>query len=313
MKRMLLKENFIGGHRVAEKDISEKAFIALNDVFADIFNVLVFEGKMVVEENALADQMATSQYKADEEKMHEQERDVFKKWKGHGFNLVLAGIENQTEPDRDMPFRVIAYDGVAYRSQVLSKKRTKGKQQHRKAKKERYPVVTIVLYFGEKTWNYPKNLKNSFYPPLPQNEAGKILDKYIQDYKIHVFDIPRLPKETVVKFQSDFKVVAEYFTNVYTNPEYVPQPYVIRHVDEFLKLMRVLTGDGRYETVMFSKEEKEEGIEVCRVLDYREAKGKADTLISLVKKGLLPTDKAAEEMGIAEEAFLELLAKEKTA
>ncbi len=30
---------------MGQKDISEKYFIALNDVFADIFNVLVFGGK----------------------------------------------------------------------------------------------------------------------------------------------------------------------------------------------------------------------------------------------------------------------------
>ena len=30
---------------MAQADIAEKKFIALNDVFADIFNVLVFEGK----------------------------------------------------------------------------------------------------------------------------------------------------------------------------------------------------------------------------------------------------------------------------
>ena len=77
---------------------------------------------------------------------------------------------------------------------------------------------------------------------MPQDETGRILDSYIQDYKIHVFDIPRLPKETVENFQSDFKVVAEYFTNVYTNPAYVPEPHVIRHVDEFLKLMKGLPG-----------------------------------------------------------------------
>lgn len=102
------------------------------------------------------------------------------------------------------------------------------------------------------------------------------MDNYIQDYKIHVFDIPRLPKEIRDKFQSDFKVVAEYFANAYTNPEYKPEPRVIRHVDEFLKLMKVLTGDHRYETIMFSKEEKEEGIDVCKVLDYREARGRAE-------------------------------------
>lgn len=32
---------------MSEKDIAEKTFIALNDVFADIVNGLLFEGKQV--------------------------------------------------------------------------------------------------------------------------------------------------------------------------------------------------------------------------------------------------------------------------
>lgn len=276
---------------MAEKDIAEKNFMALNDVFADIFNVLVFAGEPVVAEEALAEQAVTSQYKEQNDRLHEQERDVFKNWKGHGFNLVLAGIENQTSPDKDMPFRVIGYDGAAYRAQLLDSKTEKPEQMN--GVRARCPVITIILYFGEELWNCPMNLKGCFYPPLPQDKAGKILEEYIQDYKIHVFDIPRLPKELINKFQSDFKVVAEYFANAYTNPEYKPEPHVIRHVDEFLKLMKVLTGDNRYETIMFSKEEKKEGIDVCKVLDYREARGEErlnQLLHVLADKGYQLTD-----------------------
>lgn len=274
---------------MAEKDIAEKTLISLNDVFADIFNVLVFQGKRVVTEESLKDGMTISQYKGNDRKLHEQERDVFKSWMGHGFNVVLTGIENQTAPDRDMPFRVIGYDGVAYRSQILNEKNSKKKKRsHRRNRSERrrVPVITIVLYFGKRPWNYPKNLKGCFCPPLPKGEVGRILDDYIQDYKIHVFDIPRLSKETVERFQSDFRVVAEYFTNVYTNPEYTPESRVIRHVDEFLKLMRVMTGDSRYENMMFSDEEKKEGIDVCRVLDYREARGEARGIEKGIEKGI---------------------------
>lgn len=177
---------------------------------------------------------------------------------------------------------------------------------------------------GVSVTEYGRSHDNIFYvlvfegkSVVEENEIGQILDRYIQDYKIHVFDIPRLTKETVAKFQSEFRPVAEYFTNVYTNPGYAPEPYMIRHVDEFLKLMKVLIGDDRYETMVFSEEERMEGIEVCKVLDYREARGeargRADTLVSLVKKGLLREDNAAEEMGITVEEFLELMQKEKTA
>ena len=280
---------------MAEKDITEKSFMALDDVFADIFNVLVFQGQKVVREEDLTDRVTTSQYKADNGKLHEQERDVFKGWKGHGFSLVLAGIENQAVPDKDMPFRVIGYDGAAYRSQLLKRKKKDSSVEISSSESERvrFPVITIVLYFGKKPWTCPKNLKGCFYPPLPQDNVGRLLDEYIQDYKVHVFDIPRLPKETVQLFQSDFKAVAEYFTNVYTNPKYVPEPYVIRHVDEFLKLMKVLTGDCRYEEMVFDEEEKKEGIDVCRVLDYREARG-MEKMTELIK--ILAEEERLEEI-----------------
>ena len=144
-----------------------------------------------------------------------------------------------------MPFRCIGYDGASYRSQLL---KTKEKTVNGKTKKvpvkERYPVVTIVLYFGERPWRYPLELKQSFRPKLPRNEITEILENYITDYKVNLFDIPRLSPETVKLFQSDFRIVADYFVNAYNNPDYEPDPAVITHVDEFLKLLRGLTGKG---------------------------------------------------------------------
>ena len=127
---------------MGEKDIAEAGFIALNDVFADIFNVLIYKGKCIVNEEELVEVSRITQYKSDDDILHEQERDIIKKWRGNGINLILLGVENQTKPDKDMPFRIIGYDGASYRSQLLEGK-------------ERYPVITIVLYFGEKRrWNY---------------------------------------------------------------------------------------------------------------------------------------------------------------
>ena len=88
-----------------------------------------------------------------------------------------------------------------------------------------------------------------------------------------MFDIPRLSPETVKQFKSDFRIVADYFVNAYNNPYYVPDEAVITHVDELLKLMRVLTGDNRYETISFTEQEQKEGVRMCKVLDARERRG----------------------------------------
>lgn len=60
---------------MGEKDITEKILISYNDVFADIINVALFNGRQVISEEDLEDEASLSAYKADG-KIHEQDRDV---------------------------------------------------------------------------------------------------------------------------------------------------------------------------------------------------------------------------------------------
>ena len=246
-----------------EKDSSEKTLVAWNDVFADIYNVLVFKGKQVICPKYLHDTKLKSQYKADDDMLHEMERDTSKQWKGLNMN-ILFGIENQTEPDKDMPFRIMGYDAASYRSQLLNKEN-----------KLRYPVITIVLNFGNTPWHYPRNLKNCLIPALAEYPEAETLRNYVQDYQIHVFDIPKLTQEQVSLFQSDFRIVADYFVNSRNNKDYTPSKEIVYHVDEFLKLMKVLTKDSRYEEVgkSFSEEEKRGGLSMCELIDRYENRG----------------------------------------
>lgn len=299
---------------MAEKDIAEKTFIALNDVFADIFNVLVFKGKQIVTADSLEDIMSISQYKADDEKLHEQERDTFKLWKGRGINLILAGMENQTQPDKDMPFRIINYDGASYRSQLLKRKEKINDGQVQLVEiKERYPVITLVLYFGSEPWKYSTSLIDCFEPELANDEVSVILKNYISDYKVNLFDIPRLTPEEVKLFKSDFRIVADYFVNSCNKDDYEPDSMIITHVDEFLKLMKVLTGDSRYEELCssFTEFERQGGISMCKVLDARERKGlekgDASRLVSMVdsfiKKNGVSFDKALNMLSVTLEEY----------
>lgn len=83
-------------------------------------------------------------------------------WRRDG-KLVICGwpcvgFENQTSSDSDMPLRVIAYDGMEYRAQLLKKTVDEPDEAR---KQERYPVITMVLYFGyEHLWNGPISLKD---------------------------------------------------------------------------------------------------------------------------------------------------------
>ena len=135
---------------MANKDATEKLLEDYNDVFADIANALLFKGQQIIQENDLTPERPRSIYKADG-KFHEQERDVAKYWRNSTIRIALLGFENQTADDADMPLRVISYDGASYKQQLLDKKA-----------KQRYPVTTIVLYFGTKRhWKSSVNIVGS--------------------------------------------------------------------------------------------------------------------------------------------------------
>ncbi|MBQ9009201.1 MAG: transposase, partial [Clostridia bacterium] len=62
-----------------EKDFREKRLKAINEVFADILNVLLFNGERRVRAEDLRNEFVRTGYNF-EEKFEEQERDVKKIW-----------------------------------------------------------------------------------------------------------------------------------------------------------------------------------------------------------------------------------------
>ena len=234
---------------MAEKDITEKNLEALNDVFADIVNVLLFKGEQVINEKDLEADTTKSMFKADG-KIHEQERDVSKFWKNGEIRISILGIENQTAQDSDMPLRVISYDGASYKQQLLDKNQ-----------KKRYPVATLVLYFGtEEKWAKAKHLYDCF-------EVPEKLKPFVNDYKINVFNIAFLSPKTIAMFKSDFKIIAEYFRAKRLNQKYKGSKEKLKHANETLKMFSALTGDDSFEKVYNEGNFKKGGITMCDVVE----------------------------------------------
>ena len=257
---------------MGQKDIAQKNFEAYNDVFSDIVNGTLFDGREVIKPEALVDAIAKSQYKADDNVIHEQERDVAKYWtdKNCYIRLALLGVENQLAIDMDMPLRVIGYDGSSYRDEMNHDEividEATGKKH--KIRHERYPVITIVLYFGKTPWKKPLSLHDVLEIPAD-------LKPFVNDYKINLIDVPRLTGEQVEKFTSDFQIIADYFVQLSKNNDYVPKDKTIKHADSFLKLMSVLTQDDKYAEMGKKIAHEREGFNMCKVLDKAEARGEA--------------------------------------
>lgn len=264
--------------RTIEKDITEKILEDHADVFADIVNVLLFNGEQMVRSEELEETAVYSQYKADDAKIHEQERDIAKYWTKNGTRIAICGIENQTDADRLMPLRVMGYDGAAYRGQALSDA------------KDIVPVITIVLYFGTGRWNRPRSLKKLLKIP-------KEMNKYVNDYRIHVYEISLLTDEQVNMFQSDFGAVAKFFVNKRKkNGLELQDTRELKHVDEVLKLLAVMTSDHRYEEILTDGKEKAKNM--CEVAQRYIDQGMAAGRIEGEKVGRKAGIKAGRKAGM---------------
>ena len=270
-----------------QKDLSEKVLEDNNDIFADIVNVLLFDGEDTVEESSLVNTTVHSQYKDDSGKLHEQERDVAKYWRKGNTDIVLYGIENQTKVESRMPVRIFGYEGASYRG------------QH--DKKTIVPVITMVLYYGtDRRWTAPANIKSLIKVP-----DG--LDKYVNDVKANVFEIAWLTDDQISKFKSDFKIVANFFVNKRKNKDYIPDDKTtIKHVDEILKFLSVMTGDNRYEKLLADKEGVSNMCDVAQRLEDMGMKkgidlGSNRMIYLLVEDKSISMEKGAEKLGISVE------------
>ena len=222
---------------MAEKDKVQRTLESYNDVFADIMNVLLFDGREVVREDELTDAQPFSYYKMDGKKVHGQERDVAKFWKNGEIRLSLIGLENQIKTDKAMPLRVIGYDGAAYRSQLnLDKKKNTDKGEN-EGKKIYFPVISLVLYFGTKRhWNKNRSLKEVITVPDK-------LEKFVSDYKINVFELAWLSDQQIQAFKSDFREVALFLRSLRTGEIFQGSDRKIAHIMEILDLFRVMSNN----------------------------------------------------------------------
>ena len=175
--------------------------------------------------------------------------------------IAFLGIEHQNKAEEYMPLRVISYDGSSYRSQLLKSE----------DKKKPYPVITLVLYFGTTHWRYGKSLYEVLDIPAD-------IKDYVSDYKINVIEVAFLNQKQIDMFQSDFKIIADFFVQKRKYEDYVPLDDPIKHEDEFLKMMEIMVGDKRYSQVLveLNKERdklKEGKISMCEVYDKIEGRG----------------------------------------
>ena len=249
---------------MAEKDITEKLLTDIDEVFADIYNSLCFNGENIIKPDDLSSASVTTAFISNDV-TRGLISDVSKIYKNSNLTLALLNIENQSTEDSDMPFRIIGYEGAKYNSQLIS------------GSDERLGVATLVLNFNtKKRWSTPKSIKESL-----KNKYPIELDEYINDYKVNVIDVAFMDKEDIEKLNSDFKAVAKYYYLKRNNFEDFEElgDCNLKYPVQTFATMKALTGDSRFETayndyVETHKDDK--GVTMEKILDDLINKGKSE-------------------------------------
>ena len=258
----------MGMIKTGKKDLSEKVLARHNDVFADIVNVLLFDGENVVKEDELTDALPQAIYKA--AGIKSTERDVAKFWRNNELKISLFGLENQTDTDANMPLRMAAYDGVSYREQLKDEK------------PRPYPVISLVLYFGtDKPWDKAKTLAERI-------DVDQRLKPYFNDYKMNLFELAYLDEETAQKFTSDFRYVVDYCRQMQQTGDYEPKDDggTLKHEEEILTLLSIMNGDDRFEEHYYEVQDK--GVSTMTGLwDKIVNKGRVEGMAEGMTKGKL--------------------------
>ncbi|MBQ9275848.1 MAG: Rpn family recombination-promoting nuclease/putative transposase [Succinivibrio sp.] len=192
-----------------DKDKTQRALLKYNEIFADIVNALVYRGEQRVRPEQLTD-LSERDVIQGLGQVFGVERDNLKQWGNKaGIRLCLMGMELQSSSDPLMPLRVMGYEYASHAWQQRQIKqerraaRTLGNKNKDDIPKRPVRVVTLVIYLGLEPWHGPQWLSECV--DTPDDELGKIAS----DYKIQVFDIGALPRETIDRFQSDFKLLAD--------------------------------------------------------------------------------------------------------
>lgn len=288
---------------MAEKDLSEKLLVQLPDVFADIYNTVVFDGEEIISPENLKPRPTEGIVRGEGGMLRTTLRDVCKEDILAGVSYAILGVENQSGVDYTMPERVMGMDYASYEEELRKLKHTNlnagYKAGSRRIKKGQRiaPVITLVLNYG-KPWDGPVCLKDMLN--IPTGKYQKLIP-YIQDYRMNLVNLSELTDEQAEQFQSDFRFLVKYLIHQgdSLNGIFEKDQRTVRHQKETMLAMAALTKDERY--LKLSEQEEKEDATMCALLDEIEKRG--------IDKGISAFILSYRQEGTSDEVICEKLQK----
>lgn len=238
---------------MGQKDLAAKELESRPEVFADIINALIYQGEQVVSPEQLQPAPTETLYPApdgDVDKgmhgeLHNQYNDVSKYETAQQKIKIQYILENESGENYRLILRKAGYEGAVYRSEY--------------EEKQVYPVVILVLYWGDKKWKPRLSLHEFFAgnPVLPR------VKEYVDDIRLHVFSMAHLPVQVRQRFHSDMRIVVDYLAE---RDRYIPTAQPIRYIGPVMRLLYALTGEEKLSGLLAEQQsEQEKGEQVTMV------------------------------------------------
>ena len=308
----------MAGRNAQKADVILKDFWRQNERFADLFNAVIFRGKQVIKPEDLTerdtDMSGIIQFK-DYRKTLERTRDVVKKM-AYGVEFAVLGIESQQKIHYAMPLRTMLYDSLGYLKEYQEitriRKAERGKMTEdeflsKMRKEDRlHPIISIVLYYSEKSWDGPTCLKDMIV------EMPEEMERIFSDYKMNLVQIRESEQYTFhnEEVRAVFEISREIFNGnldkineKYRNRDLTPELItVIGKITDSAELVR----QGKIEEVAnmctalekWEKENIERGTK--RGIEIGTNKGIAKMVLTLLNKGKT-VEETADWLDLTEE------------
>ncbi len=298
--------------QLEKKDTVEKEFMSYPDIVSDMLNVLLYQGRTVTKAENLLSGPTETVYQG-RQRLRSQQEDLSKYVMTEGKVNLMYLISNQTKTDGKMVLRKAGYTGGIYRDQYEGKLA------------DIFPVIQVVLYWGTPRWKGSRSLKQF----LKRRKLSGEEWKYVDEIRLHVFEMRHLPKETRALFQSDMRLVVDYLAG--EDIRRCEQNVV--HKAALVKMLGLFSGETDLESVVkklknanireedhvtmkgiFSQvwdEGKTEGIEEGKKEGIEEGKkeGEAKKMVECIEKAMrklnLTLEEACDIFDVTENKYVE--------
>lgn len=278
------------------RDLQSKNLLNCPDVFADVGNVNLFDGENIIHPDELEKLPTETIYRDRGGKLRHHYLDTCMKVKNGGTDIAIVCVENQNGVSNVMPVRDMGYLYSGYSEQIRKIRRENEKEgtyyiaEEIDEKQKLLPVISIVLYYGQKKWTAPEKLSDMLAMRKREKEKWKDL---ISDHKIRVIHLANQDERTRAKYKSDFRHIADYLA--YSGDKEKCRQYiqdtsrVICHPEEYLDMMAAFTNDKRFVEIKESvvkKQKTDEEVTMFSIAEELEKQGMKRGIKRGIERGM---------------------------